>query len=574
MIKKKLPVQLILLFAILFSFNSLVTSKVALSSQNKTANKTANQAAKKASAIPKLTVLLVVDQFRADYLTRLKGLFGQKGFNRLINQGANFTNAHYAYSNTYTAVGHTTIVTGSLPSIHGIVANKWFDRKENRLVRASEDDKTTPLGGKEGASPQQLLTTTFGDQLRLSNNYQSKSIGISIKERSAVFIAGRRATGAYWFDGSQGNMSSSSYFMKELPEWVIKFNKEGFADEYFQKSWDRKLPIEAYNIADKDDASYEGTWKGNTITFPHIIDGNSKEKGPAFYRQFGDTPFSNDMLTKFALAAIDNENLGKDEYPDFLAVSFSAPDLIGHMFGPYSHEAQDIMLRLDDTIGNFLDQLDKRFGLNNLLIVLTADHGVSPIPEYAQAHNLGGGRIDGLALKAEMEKLLVKEFGKVGNDKYILALINHQFYLNEELIKEKKLSLTQISEFLGQEAAKTKGVSAFYTKERILTGRMPDTDISRRIMAGYSNERCGNVFLLVEPFVLIAEAEDEYVGTSHGTPYHYDTHVPIIMMGSQVKPGVYKEACTPSDIAPTLANLLSVEAPSGSVGRVLTEALK
>ncbi|MBK7991955.1 MAG: alkaline phosphatase family protein [Blastocatellia bacterium] len=282
MIKKRLPVQLILLFAILFSFNSLVTSKVVLSSQNKTANKTSNQAAKKASAIPKLTVLLVVDQFRADYLTRLKGLFGQKGFNRLIDQGANFTNAHYAYSNTYTAVGHTTIVTGSLPSIHGIVANKWFDRKENRLVRASEDDKTTPLGGKEGASPQQLLTTTFGDQLRLSNNYQSKSIGISIKERSAVFIAGRRATGAYWFDGSQGNMSSSSYFMKELPEWVIKFNKEGFADEYFQKNWDRKLPIEAYNIADKDDASYEATWKGNTITFPHIMDGNSKEKGQAF----------------------------------------------------------------------------------------------------------------------------------------------------------------------------------------------------------------------------------------------------------------------------------------------------
>ncbi len=570
MIKKKLPVQLILLFAILFSFNSLVDSNVVLSSQNKTANPTA----KKTSTTPKLTILLVVDQFRADYLTRLKGLFGQKGFNRLINQGANFTNAHYAYSNTYTAVGHTTIVTGSLPSIHGIVANKWFDRKENRLVRASEDDRTTGLGGKEGASPQQLLTTTFGDQLRLSNNYQSKSIGISIKERSAVFMAGRRATGAYWFDGSQGNMSSSSYFMNELPEWVTNFNKEGYADKFFQKNWDRKLPIEAYSIADKDDASYEGTWRGNSITFPHIMDGNSKEKGPSFYRQFGDTPFSNDMLTKFALAAIDNENLGKDEYPDFLAVSFSAPDLIGHMFGPYSHEAQDMMLRLDDTIGNFLDQLDKRFGLNNLLIVLTADHGVSPIPEYAQAHNLGGGRIDGLALKVEMEKLLVKEFGKVGNDKYILALINHQFYLNEELIKQKKLSLTQIAEFLGQEAAKTKGVSTYYTKERILTGRMPDTDISRRIMAGYSNERCGNVFLLVEPFVLIAEAEDEYVGTSHGTPYHYDTHVPILIMGSQIKPGIYKEACTPSDIAPTLANLLSVEAPSGSVGRILTEALK
>ncbi|KAF0215020.1 MAG: hypothetical protein FD167_5227 [bacterium] len=365
------------------------------------------------------------------------------------------------------------------------------------------------------------------------------------------------------------------YFIKELPEWVVNFNKQRIPDQYFQKTWERKLSEAAYQISDQDDASYEDTWDGNTKTFPHIIDGNSKEISPTFYRQFGDSPFSNELLARFALATIDNEKLGQGKYPDFLAVSFSAPDLVGHMFGPYSQEVQDIIIRTDETIGSFLDELDKRLGLNNILVVLTADHGVAPIPAYARQHNLGGLRMDGLKLRKDMEELLVNRYGALKKgEEYILGLVNQQFYLNEALIREKKLDLKEIEDFVGQQAVRTEGVAAYYTRTKIIAGEISNTDIGQRIVAGFSPERSGNVFLLVKPFVQIAEAENEYNGTGHGTPYHYDTHVPIIFMGKQIKSGVYHEACSPSDITPTIATILEVEPPSGSVGRVLTEALK
>lgn len=528
------------------------------------------------SSKPKLTIIIVVDQFRADYLLRFNDLFGQKGFKRLMNQGAYFTNANYVYTNTYTATGHSTIVTGSIPSIHGVIGNKWFSRQTGKFVKASEDDKVTGVGTEGQSSPQQLLTTTIGDQLKLSNNYQSKTFGVSIKDRSAVFTAGRQGTGAYWFDDKKGQMCSSSYFIKELPEWVVKFNDQHIADQYFQKNWERKLPEVAYQISDKDDASYEATWEGNTKTFPHIIDGNSKVIGPTFYKQFGDSPFSNELLAKFALATIENEKLGQGKYPDFLTVSFSAPDLTGHMFGPYSQEAQDMIIRTDETIGVFLDGLDKQLGLNNVLVVLTADHGVAPIPKYAHQHNLGGLRIDGLKLKKDIEDRLIKRYGELekAEDKYLFGLVNQQVYLNEALIREKKLDIKEVEDFVGQYAVKTEGFATYYTRSKIVAGEMPNTDVGRRIVAGFSPERSGNVFLLVKPFVQIAEAEEEYDGTGHGTPYHYDTHVPIIFMGKQVKSGVYREACSPSDIAPTLATILEVEPPNGSVGRILNEALK
>lgn len=538
--------------------------------------KTTKLTSVKETTKPKLTVVIVVDQFRADYLSRFNSFFGQKGFKRLMSQGAYFTNAHYAYANTYTAAGHATIVTGSLPSIHGIIGNKWYDRKTGEYLKASDDNEVNGVGTSSKSSPRLLLTTTIGDQLKLSNNEQSKTFGVSIKDRSAVFTAGRRGTGAYWFDEKKGQMCSSDYFIKELPEWVVKFNEQKIPDEYFRKSWERKLPESAYQISDQDDASYEDTWKGNTKTFPHIIDGNNEKITPAFYKQFGDSPFSNELLAKFTLATIDNEKLGQGKYPDFLAVSFSAPDLTGHMFGPYSQEVQDMIIRTDETIGFLLDELDKRLGLSNILVVLTADHGVAPIPGYVQQRNLAGMRIDGLKLRKEMEELLTKQYGKPerDNDKYIFGLVNQQFYLNEALIRQKNLDLEKVENFVGQQALKTVGFAAYYTRTKIVAGEIPNTDIGKRIVAGFNAERNGNVFMLVRPFVQIAEAEDEYNGTGHGTPYSYDTHIPIIFMGRQIKAGIYREACSPSDIAPTLATILQVETPNGSVGRILTEAVK
>lgn len=565
----KLRRTVLLLICFLLTVSVLDNFATAYVGQNKSHNPKTTTTTK-----AKLTVIVVIDQFRADYLLRFKDLFGERGFKRLMKEGAYFTNANYAYSNTYTAVGHSTIATGSLPSIHGIIANKWFDPTVGKLVGASEDTKVTGVGTKQTSSPNRLLTTTIGDQLRLSNNYQSKNIGISIKDRAAIFISGRQASAAYWFDDKSGKMCSSSYFMKELPEWVSKFNEQHIPDQYFQKNWDRKLPIEAYQISDKDDADYEDTWEGNTNSFPHIINGNSKEITPAFYKQFSDSPFSSEMLLKFALTTIDNEKLGQGKYPDLLAVSFSAPDLAGHMFGPYSQEAQDMVVRIDEIIGKFLDELDRKVGLDNIVFTLTADHGVAPIPEYSETHSFSAGRINGFELKDKMEQALETHFGELEKDKYILSLVNHQFYLNETIIKKKQLKLAEVEEFLGKEALKTKGIANYFTRNQLMSGNIPNTDIGKRFMAGFNAERNGNVLLLVEPFVLIAEANDEFHGTAHGTPYHYDTHVPIIMMGKQVKAGIYREACSPSDIAPTLATLLEIEPPSGSVGRILTEALK
>ncbi|MEW6735692.1 MAG: alkaline phosphatase family protein [Acidobacteriota bacterium] len=520
---------------------------------------------------PKLVLLIVIDQFRADYLTRFNHLFGARGFKRLQARSAYFTNANYPYANTLTAVGHTTIVSGSIPAIHGVIGNYWYDREIDRLRSAVSDRQVQGVGTQTAASPAQLLSTTLGDQLRLSNNFQSKSIGISLKDRSAVITAGRRGSAGYWLDINNGNMVTSSHFLEKLPDWVIRFNEQRLADQYFQRRWERKLPEIAYSISDRDDASYEDPWDGNTASFPHLINGNHDTISPAYYEQFKGTPFANDFLAQFSLTAVEQEQLGRDEYTDLLAISFSAPDLAGHKFGPYSQEIEDIIVRLDETLAQFLDALDRRVGLDNMLIALTADHGVAPIPGYAKMHKMGGMRIIGSELRERVEAALDARYGE-GN--YILALINHQFYLNEKLLTEKGINITQAEELAGHEALKTAGIATYFTRTQLLAGQLPNTEIARRVMTGFHAQRSGNVFLLVEPFVLIAEDKDELAGTAHGTPYHYDTHVPIMISGPGIRPGVYHAPCSPTDIAPTLATLLNIEPPSGSVGRVLSEALQ
>lgn len=532
--------------------------------------KITTQTSKTSTNQPKLVVVLVIDQFRADYIARFSPLFGNRGFKRLLERGAYFTNAHYGYENTFTAVGHSTIMSGSLPSTHGIIANIWYDKEQGNLTTAIDDPKWPGVGTTKTVAPTKLLSTTIGDQLRLSNNFQSKVIGISIKDRAAIMIAGRRGNAAYWMDDKSGHMASSSYFINELPSWVKSFNDQNLADKYFKQNWERKLPASAYEIADQDDAPYEDTWPGNTKTFPHIMDGNSAQIGPNFYKQFEATPFSNDLLVQFALTTLKNESLGQGNYPDLLAISFSATDLAGHMFGPYSQEEEDLVIRLDDALATLLDGLDKQVGLNNSLIVLTADHGVAPIPEYAQAHQLPGLRIDGLQLKERLEAALTAQYGA---GKYISALINHHIYLNEALIAEKHLNLSSVEDFVGQQALQTKGIAQYFTRTHLLAGIAPNTGIGQRVVAGFNAQRSGNVLLLVSPFTLIAEDKDEFTGTAHGTPYSYDTHVPIIMAGPGIKSGSFTQACTPSDIAPTIANILKIEPPSGAVGQVLSPAI-
>jgi predicted AlkP superfamily pyrophosphatase or phosphodiesterase len=437
-------------------------------------------------------------------------------------------------------------------------------------VKVSEDDRVKGLGSAEGFSPWRLKSSTIGDQLRLSNNFKSRSFAVSIKDRSAVMMGGRRPNAAYWYDDDNGKMVSSSYYFESLPAWVENFNNERNTDRYFQQKWEKSLPEDAYKISDRDDAPYESTWRGNTKTFPHAIDGGGSKIGPEFYIQFKGTPFANELMTKFAVGLIENERLGKQEHTDFLGLSYSAPDYCGHIFGPYSQEIQDMIVRLDGQLARLFDEIDSRIGFDKTIVVLTADHGVSPIPGYSQERGFNGLLIVKEDLQEKLEKILKERYGE---GDYILWYGNEQIYLNEEQLKKRGADIAEAEDFIGREAAKLPGIATYFTRTKLLKGEAPNTPIGRRIASGFHPKLSGNVWLLVEPFVVVEWRDDIYV-TSHKTPYHYDTHVPIVMSGPGIKPGVYNGECSPTDIAPTISTILKIEAPSGSIGRVLTEALK
>ena len=349
---------------------------------------------------PRLVLLIVVDQFRYDYLERFGDLFGANGFKRLQRDGASWTQSNYDHMPTYTAPGHATMMTGAYPAETGIIANEWLDRSSGKRITSVFDDSVKILGGdpnEPGASPKRLLSSTVGDELRLFTNDRSKVIGISVKDRSAILPAGRHANAAYWFNWLSGNMVSSTYYFNQLPAWVATFNATRPADKYFGAKWDRLLPEGEYvKRAGPDSTPWErvDASSGDTNTFPHTITGGAKGPGRAFYAALDYSPFANDLLVSFAQQAIVNEQLGQDDDPDLLSVSFSANDYVGHRYGPYSQEAMDMTLRVDQQIATLLDFVAARVGLANTLIAFTADHGVAPIPEHAAALGLGGARIN------------------------------------------------------------------------------------------------------------------------------------------------------------------------------------
>lgn len=531
------------------------------------------QKAKRTQPKLKLAVVIVIDQFRQDYLSRFYHLFGSRGFKRLLLSSANFKNAHYPYSNTETAVGHASIATGSLPSSHGIIANKWYDRELESVKESVYDEKMMREGKAYPASPHKLLASTLAEQLRLSNNYKSRAYGISLKDRSALLTTGNAGSAAFWFDAKTGRMVTSPHYMSSLPAWVEKFNERKIPDSYFGKLWERSRPESDYAISDDDNAPYERSWASDApAVFPHQIVGKNNRLDYSFYEQFKGTPYGNDYLLEFTKTLLKEEQLGHHNYPDMLTISFSSLDLCGHASGPYSHEVQDMVLRLDNTIADLLDAIDSHVGLANTIIAFTSDHGVAPHPQYTERYHLKGGRIDAAEITDFIEKSLVTRYGA---GRYVKAFINSQFYLDTELIAKKGLDISEVEDFVGQEALKIRGIAQYYTRSRLLTNISQDgTPISRRVQAGFHAKRSGNVVVLAEPFFLIAENDEEKLGTDHGSPYHYDTHVPVILFGYGIKAGEYLTAASPIDIAPTLAVLLNIEAPNCSTGRILTEALK
>ena len=540
----------------------------------------------------RLVLLIVVDQFRYDYLERFGDLFVQNGLRRLMRDGASWTQSNYDHTPTYTAPGHGTMMTGAYPAETGIIGNEWLDRASGKRISSVADDQTKLLGSNPnayGSSPHRLIGSTVGDELQLATNGGSKVIGISVKDRSAILPAGRQADAAYWFDTFSGNMVSSTYYFEALPNWVATFNNAKPADKYFNAKWERLLPEAEYvKRAGSDTPSWEAvsSASGDTNKFPHTITGGATSPGRTFYTALDYSPFANDLLLSFTQQAIVNEQLGKDDDPDVLTVSFSANDYVGHRFGPYSHEAMDVTLRTDRQIAALLDFVNERVGLSNTIVAFTADHGVSPIPEHAADHGLGGSRLKLADLFGTIGKAIGARYNPQGKSpdpsadyllKYTEAgttrewFINGNLYFNYDALRRDGVSVEEFSNVVVSAALTFPGVARSFSRTQLLRGATSITDpIERRVLHGFHPARSGDVVIVAEPFKYLGDT----ITATHGSAYSYDTHVPTMIMGAGVTPGRYLEPASPADIAPTISALIRVTAPTNATGRVLIEALK
>jgi len=548
----------------------MIVVSVALLLQNPGLAQRRGARAAAGNSSPKLLLTIVVDQFRYDYLERFSDLFGAGGFRRLMNGGAVFTDANYEYVPTYTAPGHAAIFTGSIPARNGIVGNTYFDRN-SRTVRVMVADEAAHLVTNKGvatsagaASPRVLIGTTIGDQLRLSNGFQSKVITISLKDRAAVLPGGQRPNGAYWF--INGEFVSSDYYASELPAWIKNFNDKHGAEKYFGARWERALPAWAYTRAQAENLEVQISPLG-ARKFPYIVNGGEDKPGAKFYAAFDVTPFASEVLSDFAKQAVMAEKLGADEFPDLLSVSFSSPDLCGHYYGPDSQEVEDTFVRLDRVIADLLDFIDKQVGLSNTLIAVTGDHGVAPVPEYVRARGIDARRLAARELIDLVNKRLSERYGV---EKMVVGFVNDQFYLDLKQIADKKLDQAEVEKAAGEAALSIPGIQTYFTRTDILSGNVGSGTLARRVTNGFNRQLSGDVWIITRPFAFFSEGP---LATTHGSPYNYDSHVPIILYGNGVRPGRYNNAASPSDIAPTLAVLFGVEPPSNRVGRVLSEAI-
>lgn len=517
---------------------------------------------------PKLVVVIVVDQMRADYLDRYRSYFGAGGFRKLTDQGRNFKNAHYNFFPTYTAAGHSSISTGATPSVNGIVGNEWFDRLKGKVVYCTTDTNTKTIGATSVSgkmSPYALLSTTLGDELRLSTNFQAKNIAIALKDRAAILSAGHNATGVYWFDEFSGNFVSSSYYCQQLPSWLNSFNDQKLADKYLSERWETALPLTAYQTTSTaDNVPFEGKFKGEELPiFPHNIPELRKNYNYGLIRN---VPNGLKLTFDLAKAAINGENLGKGNVPDLLTVSLSSTDYIGHQYGPRSIEVADTYVKLDREIAGFIDFLDTKIGKNNYVIVLTADHGAADNPDFLNSQKLPGGFMDG-GLIDSLNNYILKKY----RISPVMAFSNLQFYFDKKMIKYAQLSYEKIISDAKDYLEEIPYVSFVYSKDEILNGSSQDGSLLF-LKNGYYPKRCGDLTLVLNPGYL--ETSSPRTGTTHGTVYNYDTRVPLLWYGGSIQAGQDNSDVKIIDIAPTLSNMLNIQAPSGCQGKIITTVFK
>lgn len=514
---------------------------------------------------PKLVVGIVVDQMRYDYLTRFWDRYGEDGFKRMITEGYNLRNAHYNYMPTFTAPGHASIYTGTTPRNHGVIGNSFYDRASGKNVVPVNNDAVSSLGTEGDAgkrSPKYLLASTFGDENRLATQFKGKTIGVALKDRGAVLPVGHSGNAAYWFHGeNEGNFISSSFYNEELPNWVINFNNSDKVDSYFGP-WETLYPISTYTESGPDNTDFEGDLNGQK-TFPYDLKKLKEEKYG--YDVLAYTPFGNSIITDFALAAIDGEQLGVDQYTDVLTVSYSSPDYIGHKFGVNAKETQDNYLRLDKEIARLLKGLDQKVGEGNYTIFLTADHAGVHVPSYLQSKNLPGGYFDRKELKADLREY-TKE--KYQSDSIIAALSNFQVFFNYEELKRKNINRKELEEDIYSFLLDYPKIAKVYTRNMLETTSFTDM-IGKRVKDGFNAKRSGDVTYVLEPSVI---SYPKY-GSTHGSPYSYDTHVPMIFYGKGINKGQSSKYAEIIDIAPTISSLLGISFPSAATGEVLYEVI-
>ncbi|MGI9527301.1 MAG: alkaline phosphatase PafA [Weeksellaceae bacterium] len=517
---------------------------------------------------PKLVVGIVIDQMRTDYLYRYNADFGDNGFKKLMGEGFVFKNTHYNYMPTYTAPGHASIYTGTTPSIHGIVGNSWFHKSENQKVYVTTDDSMKSIGmtaeAKEGRmSPRRLKATTITDELKLDTNHEAKVIGISLKDRGAILPAGHFGNAAYWMN-AEGEFISSSYYFDQLPKWVTSYNQKKNADKYLKQGWSLLKPAKDYNESTADDTPYERIFEPKTKpVFPYDLKAIADLAGDKDIIKT--TPYGNTMVAELGKEAILNEDLGKDEITDFLSLSFSSPDYIGHSFGPRSIEIQDMYLRLDETIADLISFLDKNIGKDQYLLFLTADHAAAENPKYLYDHRYEVKSLD----SRETEKLIKNVLEEKYDDQIFVNYSNQNIFLNEPYILENKLEYEQILFDIKKTLEEKPFISHVYTRDEVLKGNPNKYHLSM-IARGFDPKQNGDLVVILDPQYM----EYYETGTTHGSTYMYDTHVPNIWYGWHIPQGESAKRYEITDIAPTLSQMLNIPIPNGSEGNNLTDLLQ
>ena len=531
---------------------------------------------------PKLVVGIVVDQMRAEQLYRFEAKYSEDGFKRILRDGFNYKNTQYNFTPTATAPGHSSIYTGTTPATHGIIGNSWYNRYKKKYTSSVEDTTVVLIGSKKqnntGASPNQLLTTTISDQLRMSTNFRSKVISVSLKDRAAVLPGGHLANAAYWHDieTSPGYFVSSSYYMNKLPKWVSEFNELEKSSKYLDTVWNTFYPIESYIESYGDNNKYEVVLGENSPTFPYDFKKLRKKyrERNIEYLMLGFSPAGNTLLTEFAMDAVKNEKLGSNEETDMLTISYSVTDKAGHIFGPNSVEIEDIYIRLDREISKLLKYLDKTVGKGEYTLFLTSDHGAIPIASYLNAIRIPTGVARIAKYKDRLSNYLNTKYGE---GSWIQNFEDDQLYLNRTAIFEKGLQLESMQQDAANFLVNLEGISGALTAYHLQTSQYT-SGLRKRVQNGYQQKRSGDVLIIFDAGLVQDDDSEIDVasvkGTIHGSGYSYDTHVPLLWFGNGITHGESVREVSPIDISSTLAMILNLQLPSGNSGHPLKELFK